>query len=421
MSAGENGKGKVLMLSSVASMIDQFNMPNIRLLQEMGYEVHVACNFKEGSTCSDGRIEDLQERLRSMHVVWRQWNCPRTICPVVKCIRALRQLWKLTGKQRYAWIHCHSPVGGAIARIVAHGRNIRVIYTAHGFHFYKGAPVKNWLLYYPAEKLLSYWTEVLLTVNREDYRFAKRNFHAKKVYCVPGTGVRTGRALHSNRSRRELCSLFHIPESAWVLLSVGELTPRKNHRLVLEAMALMKRTDVYYVVCGQGELCRQLRTEAGRYGLADRLRLVGFREHLDAFYCNCDIFVFPSVQEGLPVALMEAMAAGMPCVVSDIRGNRELLGDAGGCDDDMCGAVDVRFAHDDAASLCGILLRMMEDADLRRRCAAYNRNASARYDIHVVRREMRRIYGLSIEREFQDEDVKRAYQKSENHRVFDGR
>ena len=116
-----------------------------------------------------------------MQVVLHQWDCPRNIASIKKCGTAYRQLWQLTGSWQYAWIHCHSPVGGALARVVAHWRRIRVIYTAHGFHFYKGAPVKNWLLYYPVEKLLSYWTDILITVNKEDYRFAKRCLKARKV------------------------------------------------------------------------------------------------------------------------------------------------------------------------------------------------------------------------------------------------
>lgn len=414
------------MLASVASMIDQFNMPNIKLLQHMGYEVHVACNFKKGSTCSDQRIRKFQDVLSNMHVVWHQWDCPRAICPVTKCLTAFLQLWKLTGQYHYVWLHCHSPVGAALARIVAHGRNIRVIYTAHGFHFYQGAPVKNWLLYYPAEKLLAKWTDVLITVNQEDYQFAKRNLNAKKIYCIPGTGVKIGYANHIKWSRQKLCKVFRIPESAWILLSVGELTARKNHRLVLEAMTKMRGTDVYYIICGQGRLCRKLREYARQNGLLDRLRLAGYQEHLDEFYCNCDIFVFPSVQEGLPVALMEAMAAGMPCAVSDIRGNRELIRESERCGTALSEAEDVCFPYDDADRLSRILLHMMEDKNLRRSCAFCNRKASKRYDIRTVCKKMRDIYRQMdhreayIEREFQDGCVTGIDKKPEDDSVTDG-
>ena len=145
-------KRRVLLLASVASMIDQFNMQNICLLQEMGYQVHVACNFRQGNTCDGVRLKKLCRKLKHMHVIWHQWDCPRKVFPVRSCLHAYRQLWRLTGRYGFAWVHCQSPIGGALARCVAHKRGIRVIYTAHGFHFYHGAPLKNWLCYYPNKK-----------------------------------------------------------------------------------------------------------------------------------------------------------------------------------------------------------------------------------------------------------------------------
>ena len=187
----ERSSPKVLMLASVASMIDQFNMSNIMLLQDMGYEVHVACNFKHGNTCDGVQIKKMYETLQNMHVICHAWDCPRKLCRMKQCMNAYLQLWELTGANSFAWIHCHSPIGAALARIIAHRRKIRVIYTAHGFHFYKGAPLKNWLIYYPAEKLLSYWTDIIITVNREDQYFAMHNFHAGRICYIPGVGVDT--------------------------------------------------------------------------------------------------------------------------------------------------------------------------------------------------------------------------------------
>ena len=181
----------MLMAASVASMIDQFNLPNIRLMQELGYEVHVACNFIDGNTCDAGRIWKLQEILRDLGVRMHQWDCPRSIRPFGKCLTAWRQLRSLTRRLQFAWIHCHSPIGGALARLAVHAQGIPVIYTAHGFHFYKGAPLWNWLIYYPAEKLLANWTDILVTVNREDYQLARGSLRAKRVAYIPGVGVDT--------------------------------------------------------------------------------------------------------------------------------------------------------------------------------------------------------------------------------------
>ena len=318
---------RVLMLASVASMIDQFNMPNIRLLLEMGYEVHVACNFSEGNTCDIRQIRSLQKRLAAMHVVMHQWDCPRSVYAVGKCCRAYRQLCGLLDREGFAWMHCHSPVGAALARLAAHRKGVPVVYTAHGFHFYQGAPLRNWLLYYPAEKLLAHWTDVLITVNKEDYRLALKKLQAGKVWRIPGIGIDIAKFSGCPRQldRSAFCRKYDMPQDAVILLSVGELSRRKNHQAVIRAAAALRRMDVFYVICGQGPFQKKLLHLAQRCFFADRVRMVGFQQNPAVFYQNADIFVFPSLQEGMPAALMEAMAAGMPCIVSDIRGSRELI------------------------------------------------------------------------------------------------
>ena len=286
------------MLASVASMIDQFNMPNIRLLQNMGYQVHVACNFKEGNTCDEARLRKLKQQLQKRQVIIHQWDCPRTIDvrgkSIKNCRRAFRQLMVLTAAYPFAWIHCHSPVGGALARLAAKKRGIRVIYTAHGFHFYKGAPVKNWLLYYPAEKALARWTDALITVNKEDYRFAKRHLKAGRIFYIPGIGIKS--AVECKASARNECRRkYHIPQDAVLLLSVGELSRRKNHQLVIKALAELGRTDICYVICGQGALKHRLMRQAEALGISRQIRMPGFVEHVGDFYQAADLFVFPSL------------------------------------------------------------------------------------------------------------------------------
>ena len=380
------------MLASVASMIDQFNLPNIRLLLGMGYEVHVACNFREGNTCDKKRLRGLKKKLAAMRVAWHQWDCPRSAASLRKCARAYRQLCRLLGQQGFSWMHCHSPVGGALARLAAHRYGVRVVYTAHGFHFYQGAPLRNWLLYYPVEKLLSYWTDVLITVNREDYGFARRRLGAGKVFYIPGVGVDLAEFLSpvclderlcgtsENLRDARFCEMFGIPQGASVLLSVGELIPRKNHRMVLDALAALGRPDVYYLVCGQGPLRGELRQYAQRRGVGGRVRLAGYQERTGWILENADIFVFPSLQEGLPVALLEAMAAGLPCAVSDIRGNRELV------------RAGERFAPDSPGGLAGLLGRLLEDGAYRQACGASNRRRVRRYALCRVEARMERIY-----------------------------
>lgn len=389
---------KVLMLASVASMIIQFNMPNIQLMQEMGYEVHVACNFKEGSTCGRRQIKEFCNTLQRMHVVYHQWDCPRKSFPVAKCRKAYRQLWELTGRYRYEWVHCHSPIGGALARMVGHKRKMRIVYTAHGFHFYRGAPVKNWLLYYPVEKLLAHSTDVLITVNREDEQFARRHLAAAKVLRIPGIGIELPKyeqAKQTESDRKKFRRKYRIPQEALLLLSVGELNRGKNHSMVIEALAALSRKDVYYMVCGQGELHGRLLQQANRLGVGDRIRLTGYMEDMPHVYQNADVFVFPSVREGMPAALMEAMAAGLPCVVSDIRGNRELIGDEMVCDMLAVGnrlSGGIRFSLRRPEQLCLALEQMFADKRLRQICGQYNREKIKGYGQEAVQKKMLMIY-----------------------------
>jgi len=393
-------KKKVLMLASVASMIDQFNMPNIHLLQRMGYEVYVACNFKQGNTCDTQSIRKLRKKLQQITAHPYQWDCPRDISSFSDCHRAYQQLLDVISKHYFAWIHCHSPVGGAIARVAAHRKHIPVIYTAHGFHFYKGAPARNWMLYYPAEKLLSCWTDVLITVNREDYWFAKHNLHAGKTYHIPGVGIDTEKYGRTGRKERgSFCKKYKIPQNARILLSVGELSVRKNHRQAVQALAALKRRDVYYLICGQGSEKKELQKYADSLGVGAYIRMPGYQEDMPWIYQNADIFLFPSLQEGMPAALMEAMAAGLPCIVSDIRGNRELIGGwQTGCPEfaeemrTECRIGGMRYAPGSLRELLAVLKIMLDNEALKSKCGSYNREKIKGYDIAKVRQRMEKIY-----------------------------
>ncbi len=385
-------KTKVLMIASVASMIDQFNIPNICLLQKMGCDVHVACNFEEGNTCDKRQIHCLQKTLRKLHVSYHQWDCPRSIYSVKKCLKAYHQLLELTARYSYDRMHCHSPVGGALARLVAHHRKIKVIYTANGFHFYRGAPWKNWLLFYPVEKLLAYWTDVLIMVNKEDYFFARHNLKAGNVYYIPGVGVDTGEFsvdgvwTDTNQFRKN----HHIPQDAVILLSVGELSRRKNHRDVITALSKLSERNVYYVIIGQGVCRKRIMRQAERLGVAERVRMPGFRKNTKQYYQNADIFVFPSLQEGMPVALMEAMACGLPCVVSDIRGNRELI------HYENMASGGFRYSLGKPVQLWNALETLLNNEQLRYVCGKYNQNTIKRYDKQVVQAYMKKIYEKAL-------------------------
>lgn len=321
---------RVLMLASVASMIDQFNMPNIALLQKLGYEVDVACNFIEGNTCSDERVAELKQKLQDMHVCCYQIDFARNIKHMGQNMRALRQVEGLMKQNGYAFCHCHSPIGGVVARIAGHRTKTKVIYTAHGFHFYQGAPVMNWLVYYPVEKMLSRWTDVLITINHEDYKLAKKKFKMKKLTYVPGIGIDTQRECLSQKEKEEKRKELGIPQDAFLITNAAEFTPNKNQKTVIEAIEQLHNSNIYFVMCGIGEKKAELEQYVKEHGVEEHIRFVGFRNDLHEILQTSDCFVLSSFREGLSVALMEAMAEGLPVVCGRIRGNVDLIKDGKG-------------------------------------------------------------------------------------------
>lgn len=315
---------KVLMLASVASMIGQFNLPNIKLLQELSYEVHVACNFESGNTCNKDEIDKLKKTLEELNVKCYQVDFSRKVSQLRQNILAYKQVLKLVRTYNYEFIHCHSPIGGVVSRLVGRKTNVKVVYTAHGFHFYKGAPVFNWLIYYPIERFLSRYTEVLITINTEDYNRAKR-FKAKEIRYVPGIGIDISNSEKADIIKDSKCKELGLPSNSTILLSVGELNKNKNHAIIIQMLSELKDMNLIYIICGQGSLKGYLEDLARKLGVIEQLRFLGYRNDINEIYSIADIFMFPSFREGLSASLMEAMSHGLPSIVSDIRGNRDLI------------------------------------------------------------------------------------------------
>ena len=316
---------RVLILASVASMIGQFNRDNISLLQEMGYKVDVACNFKKGSTFSEESAKQLKKGLIEQGVRCFHVDFSRSPVQIGKHVQCYRTVKRLMLENQYLFCHCHSPIGGAIARIAGHATKTKIIYTAHGFHFFKGASVLNWAIYYPIELLLSYWTNCLITINKEDYYRAKYKFHAKKTVYIPGVGIDSNRFQNLGISREQKRKELGLSKENIFILSVGELNKNKNHEVVVQALAGIKDRNIVYMIAGEGNQKEHLKTLAEENGVS--LRLLGFREDICALLEAADVFAFPSKREGLSVSVMEAMFMKKPVIASKIRGNTDLIKD----------------------------------------------------------------------------------------------
>lgn len=319
-----------LVIAHVASMIDHFNMPNIKLLLELGYSVNVACNFESGSSCDNAEINELKLKLDDLGVTYTHIDFERSPFSFEN-FKAYKQLKEVLKDKHYDLVHCHTPMGGVLGRLAAkkyRKSGTKVIYTAHGFHFFKGAPLKNWLLYYPVEWLCAFWTDELITINKEDYARAQKHMHAKHVTYIPGVGVdlkKFSSDLYTEEDIKNTRAELGLTSDEKMLLSVGELIPRKNHESVIRALAKLNNKKIKYYICGIGELAEHLEKVVNDLGLTENVKFLGYRTDVSKL-CDCaDLFVFPSLQEGLPVALMEAIASRTPVICSNIRGNTDLV------------------------------------------------------------------------------------------------
>lgn len=365
---------KILYVTTVSLTINSFFRPHIAMLVREGHQVDIACN------CKDLPLDPLFDTLGC-----RTWQVDFSRSPLSPDnLRAWGQLRRIVADGAYDIVHCHTPNASVITRLVCRSlrrrTGLRVFYTAHGFHFYRGAPLASWLIFYPIEKLCSRFTDKLIAINREDFLLAKTRFHAKEVCYVPGVGVDLSRfediRVDHAAKRREI----GVPEDAVMLLSVGELNENKNHRIILKALAGLRDPNVHYVIAGSGQKRDDLRKQAQELGVSGQVHLLGYRKDVPELYPAADVYCLPSFREGLSLSLMEAMAAGMPCVVSRIRGNLDLIDEEGGCTFDPHDEVDCRKA---------IHTILRQD---RKHMGAYNREKIKPFGLSSVQRTMRRIY-----------------------------
>ena len=313
---------KVLIVASVVSFIEWFNKENIVFLKNvLGCEVHIACNFDYMDDTDEERTKKYLNKISSEGVVLHNIHFTRS--PLNKAnIKAFRQLKELINNNKFDLIHCHTPAASMLARLAskkARRKGSIVMYTCHGFHFHNASSKKNWLIYYPIEKHLSRYTDVIVTINKEDYHRAQ-NFHALHVYYIPGVGVDINRIRKVSIDREAYKRSIGVPENSIMVLSVGEMIERKNHEVIIRAIARIPQKNIYYVICGKGPLHEHLVGLAKALGIGDRVIFLGFRQDIPQLCHTADISAFPSRIEGLGLAGIEAMAAGVPLVSSNVHG-----------------------------------------------------------------------------------------------------
>jgi len=400
---------KALMIATVPSMIGQFNMANIQILLDLRYTVHVACNFDDRSVWTEERVEEFRKQLDDLGVKYFQIDFARSPKHIGMVSKSYNEIKELLFHEKYTLVHVHTPVAAAEVRLAAKDYNdaierrvkegksaperLRVIYTAHGFHFYDGAPLKNWILFYPVEKALSKYTDVLITINKEDYKRASSEFNAKKTVYIPGVGVDVKKfagvseSIDRDAKRQEL----GVNSNDIFLLSVGELNENKNHSVVIKALGELKKSGkfgnnhIVYMIAGTGDKKQELEDLAAEEGVD--LRLLGFRKDVSELLTAADLNILPSIREGLNVSLMEAMASGTPCLAGNIRGNVDLIDTGKGGE---------LFDPQDVTSVAEAISAELTHRDNWSQQGAYNQNKIKHFNLSVVEEDYKNLIGGGI-------------------------
>lgn len=378
---------RVLMVATVPSMIGQFNMNNIRILQDMGYVVDVACDYNDRSVWPTERVQNFKKQMAEMGIQCIQLDFSRSPFKIGRLIRSYKETLNLIKERKYSFIHTHTPIASAVVRLAAQKTGTKVIYTAHGFHFYDGAPKKNWLVYYPIEKCLSKYTDVLITINKEDYKRACENFKAKKTVYIPGVGFDTKKFRDCVINRTEIRNSMNLRDEDFLLISVGELSSRKNQKIVIDALNILSKKgkigNIFYLAIGKGELENSFKELISALKLEKHIRLEGFRQDIPELCKAADCFIHPSVREGLGIAPLEAMAAGLPLISAYVNGIKDYTAN---------GISGVCVNPHNVEDVANAIYKIYADEKFRVECGKNNVKTSMAFDINETNKIMRTVY-----------------------------
>ena len=365
---------RILYVATVLSHICQFHLPHLQMLQEQGHEIHVAAH--------DNLAEKngLQLKYTDRHIeipFHRSPFDPRNLS-------AYRKLKALLKQTHYDLIVCNTPVGGVLTRLAARKSRragTRVIYIAHGFHFYKGASKKNWLLFYPFEKALARLCDVVVTINEEDYALAKARFPGKIAH-IHGFGAREDRYHPATEAEQaEMRSREGLSEEYFVVICTGELNENKNQKTLIDASARLsgKIPNLKVLLAGNGPNEQQLKKQIKASGLKSVVKLLGYRTDLENLVPAVDVVASCSKREGLPLNIVEAMLCKKPVVASINRGNAELVED---------GVTGYLLHPDDAEGFAERILQLSRDRSLAERMGEVGCEKAQAYTVRAVKTEL---------------------------------
>lgn len=371
---------KVLLVATVQSHIAQFHRPLASLLHDNGYEVHVAA--RDNLAEKNGLQIDFVEKI---------YNLPFARSPKSKDnYFAYKQLKHILDTERYDIVHCNTPMGGIVARLAARTarkKGTKVIYTAHGFHFYKGGPLKSWIFYYPVEKLFSRLTDILITITYEDYNLASKTFHCR-VEHMHGVGVDEKRYFPIDKVQKKILrQKMGFDSEQKIILCIGELNENKNQSVAIRMMHKIREQypNALLLLAGNGPKQSYLEELIVQEGLQNNVKLLGYVTNLQDYQHIIDIQVCCSKREGLPLNVVESMLSGNAIVATMNRGHRELIRD---------GENGYIVPQNDSIAMANKVLTLLKDENLKLKIETAAHVFAIQYGVNSVKKELARIYGL---------------------------
>ncbi|OYQ43947.1 hypothetical protein CHX27_08230 [Flavobacterium aurantiibacter] len=344
------------------------------MFKDAGFEVHVACNDNDEIPGID-----------------KNWLVPFVRSPFSKGhYKAFTVLKEIIDNENFTIIHCHTPMASLLTRFAAkNARNngTKVIYTAHGFHFFTGAPIINWLTYYPIELYASRFADGIITINREDFvRIKKFGNQKTKYFATPGVGVDSSKFFPVSESEKATlrAKLGFAPDD-FLITYAAEFIDRKNHKFLVNFVK--KYGSLYpnlkFLFCGRGVLLDAIKAEVEHLNLQKQIVFLGFRNDIDAIFKMSDLGISSSKQEGLGLNLVEEQMCGLPILATVDRGHKEIV---------IQGENGFLYKQGDLDDLNVHLNKLYNDKALRERMGAQAIKTAANFELSNCLRETKIIY-----------------------------
>lgn len=362
---------KILFTANTLRHLYLCHIPYLKYFKDIGYEVHTASD--------DDSILDGVDCSFKLSITRSPYNLSN--------IKAIFELKKILKENRYDIIHTNTPMGAVVTRIaliLAKVKETKLIYMAHGFHFFKGCPIINYILYYPVEKILSKYTDMLVTINEEDYRFAMKHFKTSVRY-IPGVGFNENKfkGVLNNHNQMELRKSLGLDKNDYVISYVAEISKRKRHNYLVKTISKMNITNEKFLFIGDDSKVRGISKLIKKYNLSDVVKIIGFSDRVSDYLDISDLVVSVSKQEGLPLNIMEAMYKEKTIIVTDCRGNRDLI------KNNVNGLVIDMNRHKD---LIDAIEYCKNNKDIIKKYNVVNRDIISNYSIREVFPKMKQIY-----------------------------